>query len=76
MLIDIENLKRTYASVVRGNSLIDDERIRTQSQSSIDSGFEGLENMKPLDLEDLKRYQPKPRYDIFILKCIGVSHNW
>jgi len=54
---------------VRGNSLIEDERIRTESQSSIDSGFEGLENMKPLDLEDLKRYQSKPRYDIFV-KCI------
>lgn len=53
---------------MRGNSLIEDERIRTESQSSIDSGFEGLENMKPLDIEDLKRYQPKPRYDIFFVK--------
>ena len=54
-------MKRTYASVVRGKSTFEEERMRTQSQSSIDSGFEGLENIEPLDLEDLKRYHPKLR---------------
>ena len=34
----------------------EEDRTRTESYSSIDSGFEGLENIEPLDIEDLKRY--------------------
>jgi hypothetical protein len=51
-----DNVKRTYASVVRGYNVAEEDRTRTESYSSIDSGFEGLENIEPLDIEDLKRY--------------------
>ena len=52
----LDNAKRTYASVVRGYNVGEEDRARTESYSSIDSGFEGLENIEPLDIEDLKRY--------------------
>ena len=52
----VDNVKRTYASVVRGYNVPEEDRTRTESYSSIDSGFEGLENIEPLDIEDLKRY--------------------
>ena len=31
-----------------------------ERHSSIDSGFDGLENIEPLDLEDLGQHIPKP----------------
>ena len=33
-----------------------DERIRIDSESSVDSGFEGLENLEPLGFDDMQRY--------------------
>ena len=56
-IIFADSMKRTYASVVRGCNNIEDDRPRYQSCSSVDSGFEGLENIQPFDLEDIERYQ-------------------
>ena len=50
-------MKRTYASVVRGLANLEDDRPRYESYSSVDSGFEGLENIQPFDIGDIERYQ-------------------
>ena len=50
-------MKRTYASVVRGLANLEDDRPRYESYSSVDSGFEGLENIQPFDIGDVERYQ-------------------
>jgi len=52
-----DNMKRTYASVVRGLANLEDDRPRYESYSSVDSGFEGLENIQPFDIGDVERYQ-------------------
>ena len=52
-----DNMKRTYASVVRGLVNLEDDRPRYESYSSVDSGFEGLENIQPFDIGDIERYQ-------------------
>ena len=51
--------RRSYAAVVRGCMILEDDCKHTERYSSVDSGFEGLENIEPLDLVDIKRYHPK-----------------
>lgn len=33
-----------------------EDRLRLDSHSSEDSGFDGLENLEPLDLDDVQKY--------------------
>ena len=69
-----ENLiKKTYAAAVRGNIGLntndDDDRFRIHSLSSNDSGFDGLENVQPLDLGDLD-FNSKQWYMLVLYFCI------
>ena len=56
-MIFADDMKPTYASVVRGYTNLEDDRPRYESYSSVDSGFEGLENIQPFDIGDVERYQ-------------------